>query len=125
LRELLDEGVVMTGALSSALPGGRLVSVQDLSSPALRSSRGELEHCAKLDLAFLPWRSLGGIANAMGLAERHRAIQQAADATGTGVHRVTHARELALAPVAVPTPGASRSASIRDSKRSSHSERVT
>ncbi|MGC0335221.1 hypothetical protein [Streptomyces sp. SLBN-8D4] len=123
MRELLDEGVVMTGALSSALPGGRLVSVQDLSSPAFRSSRGELEHCAKLGLAFLPLRPLGDIANAMGLAERHRAIQQAADETGTGVHRVTHARE--LAPVAVPTPGASRSASNRDSKRSSHSERVT
>ncbi|WP_050789822.1 hypothetical protein [Streptomyces sviceus] len=90
------------------------MSVRDQFSPAFLSSRRELEHCTKLDLAFLPWRPLDGIANAMGLAERHRAIQQAADETGTsvtGVHRVTHARELALAPVAAPPP--------------SHSERVT
>ncbi|MEU0950535.1 hypothetical protein ABZ379_49165 [Streptomyces canus] len=65
--------------------------------------------------AFLPWRPLGGIANAMDRAECHRAIQQAADETGTGVHRVTHARNLALAPGAVPIPRASGSASIRDS----------
>jgi aryl-alcohol dehydrogenase-like predicted oxidoreductase len=73
IRELLDEGVVVMAGISNAgvsqidlaheLLGGRLVSVQDQFSPAFRSSRGELEQCAKLGLSFLPWSPLGGIAN--------------------------------------------------------------
>jgi aryl-alcohol dehydrogenase-like predicted oxidoreductase len=39
--------------------GGRLVSVQNQFSPAFRSSQGELEHCAELGIAFLPWSPSG------------------------------------------------------------------
>ncbi|WP_217167816.1 aldo/keto reductase [Streptomyces sp. AC512_CC834] len=125
IRELLDEGVILMAGISNAdvaqigeareVLGGRLVSVQNQFSPAFRSSQGELEHCAKLGIAFLPWSPLGGIANAKELAMRHGAFQQVADEIGTSVHRVTLAWELALAPVVIPIPGASRPASIRDS----------
>ncbi|MFD6726381.1 aldo/keto reductase, partial [Streptomyces sp. NPDC060131] len=42
-------------------------------------------------------------------------FQQVADETGTSVHQVALAWQLALAPVVIPIPGASRPASIRDS----------
>ena len=125
LRELLDEGVILMAGISNAnveqidvareVLGGRLVSVQNQFSPAFRSSLQELEHCAELGIAFLPWSPLGGIANAKELAERHGAFQRVADEIGVSVHRVTLAWELALAPVVIPIPGASRPESIRDS----------
>ena len=125
LCDLLDEGVIEMAGISNAgiaqideareVLGGRLASVQNQWSPSFRSSREELEHCAGLGIAFLPWSPLGGIANAKDLAERHDAFQRVAEETGAGVHRVTLAWHLALAPVVVPIPGASRPASIRDS----------
>jgi aryl-alcohol dehydrogenase-like predicted oxidoreductase len=125
LRELLDEGVILMAGISNAdvaqideareVLGGRLVSVQNQFSPAFRSSQGELEHCAELGIAFLPWSPLGGIANAKELAGRHRAFQEVADEVDASVYQVTLAWELALAPVVIPIPGASRPESIRDS----------
>ncbi|MEV7150210.1 aldo/keto reductase [Streptomyces sp. NPDC093084] len=125
LRDLLDEGVIRMAGISNAtveqideadeILGGRLASVQNQFSPAFRSSLGELEHCAALGIAFLPWSPLGGIANAADLSARHAVFREVAQETGAGVHRVALAWELALAPVVVPIPGASRPESIRDS----------
>jgi aryl-alcohol dehydrogenase-like predicted oxidoreductase len=125
LRDLLDEGVILMAGVSNAdvaqideareVLGGRLVSVQNQFSPAFRSSQAELEYCAELGIAFLPWSPLGGIANAKDLAERHGAFQEVADELGVSVFQVTLAWELALAHVVVPIPGASRPESIRDS----------
>src|SRR3954468_16319960 len=71
LGELLDAGKIRLAGISNANPdqirlaqevlGGRLVSVQNQSSPAFRSSQPELDLCAELGLAFLPWSPLGGI----------------------------------------------------------------
>ncbi|MEL5992451.1 aldo/keto reductase [Microbacterium phosphatis] len=125
IRDLLDEGAIVMAGISNAsvaqideareILGGRLVSVQNQFSPAVRSSLGELEHCAALDIAFLPWSPLGGIRSAKDLADRHGAFQEVADETGASVHQVALAWELALAPVVIPIPGASRPESIRDS----------
>ena len=125
LVELLDEGVVQQAGISNAdvaqidlahqILDGRLASVQNQFSPRFRSSHGELEHCAALGVAFLPWSPLGGIANAAELGARHAVFQDVADAHGVSVYQVTLAWELALAPVVVPIPGASRPESIRDS----------
>ncbi|WP_084128725.1 aldo/keto reductase [Demequina sp. NBRC 110055] len=125
VRDLLDEGVIQMAGISNAnveqidqaqeILGGRLVSVQNQFSPAFRSSQGELEHCAELGIAFLPWSPLGGIANAKDLSGRHGAFQEVADAVGASVYQVTLAWELALAPTVIPIPGASRPESIRDS----------
>lgn len=125
LVELLEEGVIEMAGISNAnvaqideaqrVLGGRLVSVQNQFSPAFRSSLAELEHCASLGIAFLPWAPLGGIANAAGLASRHEPFQRVAAARGVSVYQVTLAWEIALAPVVIPIPGASRPASIQDS----------
>lgn len=127
LAELLDEGVIEMAGISNAdvaqidlaneVLGGRLVSVQNQFSPRFRSSQGELEHCAALGVAFLPWSPLGGIANAGELGSTHAAFQEVADAHDVSVYQVTLAWELALAPVVIPIPGASRPESIRDSAR--------
>ena len=127
IRDLLDEGVIELAGISNAnvaqidqaneILGGRLVSVQNQFSPAFRSSLGELEHCAALGIAFLPWSPLGGIARAGAVGQRHGAFQRVADAHGVSPQQVALAWELALAPVVIPIPGASRPESIRDSVR--------
>ncbi len=125
IAELLDEGVIQMAGISNAdvaqideaqrVLGGRLVSVQNQFSPAFRSSLDELEHCAALGIAFLPWSPLGGISNAAELGSRHEAFGRVADAHGVSVYQVTLAWMLALAPVVIPIPGASRPTSIQDS----------
>lgn len=125
IRDLLDEGVIVMAGISNAsvpqideareILGGRLVSVQNQFSPAFRSSQGELEHCAELGIAFLPWSPLGGIAKAGELGSRHAAFQSVAEAHDVSPQQVTLAWQLALAPVVIPIPGASRPESIRDS----------
>jgi aryl-alcohol dehydrogenase-like predicted oxidoreductase len=127
LRELLDEGVIRMAGISNAdiaqideaqrVLDGKLVSVQNQFSPAFRSSQDELEHCASLGIAFLPWSPLGGIKNAKDLAGRHSAFQDVAQEVGASVYQVTLAWELALAPVVIPIPGASRPTSIQNSAR--------
>lgn len=127
IRDLLDAGVIQMAGISNADPahireanqilGGRLVSVQNQFSPRFRSSLPELELCAELGIAFLPWSPLGGISLArsgeLG-AEFAPFLDVAAD-HGVSPFQVTLAWELALAPVVVPIPGASRPESIRDS----------
>lgn len=125
IGELLDEGLILAAGISNAtvaeideaneVLGGRLVSVQNQFSPRFRSSEGELEHCAKLGIAFLPWAPLGGIKNAPELGSRHAAFNEVATEIGVSVYQVTLAWELALAPVVIPIPGASRPESILDS----------
>jgi aryl-alcohol dehydrogenase-like predicted oxidoreductase len=97
--------------------GGRLASVQNQFSPRFLSSRGELDHCARLGIAFLPWSPLGGISNAAELGARHGAFAEVARAHGVSPQQVALAWELSLADVVIPIPGASRPASIEDSVR--------
>jgi aryl-alcohol dehydrogenase-like predicted oxidoreductase len=125
IRDLLDEGVIEMAGISNAnvaqidqaneILGGRLVSVQNQFSPAFRSSLAELEHCAALGIAFLPWSPLGGIRRAGDVGRHHSAFQDVADAHGVSPQQVALAWELALAPVVIPIPGASRPESIQDS----------
>lgn len=125
IKQLLDDGVIQLAGISNAsidqideanqILGGRLVSVQNQFSPAFRSSLPELEHCAKLGIAFLPWSPLGGIRRAADLGSRHDAFGQIAADHGVSPQQIALAWELALAPVVIPIPGASRPASILDS----------
>ncbi|UZN02794.1 aldo/keto reductase [Cellulomonas sp. S1-8] len=123
--ELLDSGLIRLAAISNADPdqirlandllGGRLAAVQNQYSPAFRSSQPELDLCAELGIAFLPWSPLGGIAKAGDLGSHFDAFAQVADAHGVSPQQVALAWELAQADVVVPIPGASRPASIQDS----------
>ncbi|MWV48407.1 aldo/keto reductase [Rathayibacter sp. VKM Ac-2803] len=125
LAELLDEGVIVRAGISNADPdqireahgilGSRLVSVQNQFSPSFRSSEPELELCAELGLAFLPWSPLGGIGGAAEVGTRNAAFGTVAEAHGVSPQVVCLAWELAKAPVVLPIPGASRPESIRDS----------
>jgi aryl-alcohol dehydrogenase-like predicted oxidoreductase len=125
IRDLLDEGKIRHAGISNANPAqirqaneilsGRLVSVQNQFSPAFRSSEPELELCAKLGIAFLPWSPLGGIAQAGELGSRFAAFAEVAKAHGVSPQQVTLAWMLAKAPVVIPIPGSSRPETIRDS----------
>jgi aryl-alcohol dehydrogenase-like predicted oxidoreductase len=127
LADLLDDGIIEMAGISNAdidqireaqqTLGGRLVSVQNQFSPAFRSSQEELDLCAELGVAFLPWSPLGGIAKAAELGRAHDAFADVAREHGVSPQQVALAWELALAPVVVPIPGASRPESIRDSVR--------
>ncbi|TWP53074.1 aldo/keto reductase [Lentzea tibetensis] len=129
LAELLDEGKIRYAGVSNFNPaeiveaneilGGRLAAVQNQFSPSFRSSEPELELCAKLGIAFLPWSPLGGISSAGGLAGGFKEI---GDAHGVSPQQVCLAWMLAKAPVVIPIPGSSRPASIRDSAAATHLE---
>jgi aryl-alcohol dehydrogenase-like predicted oxidoreductase len=125
LGELLDDGKIRMAGISNADPaqireaqqvlGGRLVSVQNQFSPAFRSSQPELELCAEMGVAFLPWSPLGGIRRAGELGSRHAAFAEVAADRRVSPQQVTLAWMLALSPVVVPIPGASRPETARDS----------
>ncbi|MEU5342659.1 aldo/keto reductase [Streptomyces sp. NPDC020766] len=125
IRDLLDAGKIRFAGISNADPdrirlaneilGGRLVSVQNQFSPAFRSSEPELELCAELGIAFLPWSPLGGISNAGALGSRYAAFADVARAHGVSPQQVCLAWMLAKAPVVIPIPGSSRPETIRDS----------
>lgn len=125
LKEIADSGKVRMVGLSNADPdqirqahevlGDSLVSVQNQFSPAFRSSRPEIDVCAELGLAFLPWSPLGGLSDAKELAEKHPAFAEVAQARGVSAQQVALAWELAQSPVVIPIPGAKRPTSIADS----------
>ncbi|MFE9924959.1 aldo/keto reductase [Streptomyces sp. NPDC005774] len=127
VRDLLDEGKIRMAGISNADPerirqardilGGRLVSVQNQFSPAFRSSEPELELCAELGVAFLPWSPFGGITRAGDLGSTYAPFARVAQTHGVSPYRVCLAWMLAKSPVVVPIPGASRPESVRDSVR--------
>lgn len=125
LGEIAASGKVARIGLSNADPdqirlahrelGDVLVSVQNQFSPKFRSSRPEIDVCAELGLAFLPWSPLGGLSEAKELATQHPAFAEIAQARGVSAQQVALAWELAQSPVVIPIPGAKRPQSIRDS----------
>jgi aryl-alcohol dehydrogenase-like predicted oxidoreductase len=128
LRELLEAGKIRLAGISNAtveqigiarriLGEGNLASVQNQFSPAFRSSENELRYAAEQGIAFLPWSPLGGIGKAGALGDRHAAFQAVAKAHGVSPQQVTLAWMLALDPVVIPIPGASRPQSITDSAK--------
>ena len=118
LAELLDEGKILLAGVSNAtveqideaqrVLGGRLASVQNQFSPRFRSSEGELEHCERLAIAFIPWSPLGGIGNTDGIEQNHAAFAQVASETGASPQQVTLAWMLAKGSRVIPIPGSSR-----------------
>jgi aryl-alcohol dehydrogenase-like predicted oxidoreductase len=125
LRSLFDDGLVRMVGISNAdiaqidsareILGAALVSVQNQFSPGYRSSAVELEHCAALGLAWLPWSPFGGVSAAGSLDAAAPAFAEVAAELGVSVYQVTLAWHLAQADVVIPIPGASRPESIIDS----------
>ena len=125
LADLLDEGKILLAGVSNAtveqideaqrVLGGRLASVQNQFSPRFRSSEGELEHCEKLGIAFIPWSPLGGIGNTEGIEKNHAAFAQVATEVGASPQQVTLAWMLAKGSRVIPIPGSSRPATAEAS----------
>jgi aryl-alcohol dehydrogenase-like predicted oxidoreductase len=125
LKELVDDGLVRFAGISNAsvaqidqaraILGDRLVAVQNELSPRFRSSEGELRHCARHGLAFLPWSPLGGASSAAGLGEDHSPFAEIAAAHGTSPQQVCLAWLLAKGEHVIPIPGSSRPETIRSS----------
>ena len=124
LRELYEAGLIQRAGISNANPdqirlaaailGDALVSVQNEFSPRFRSSEPEIAVCEELGLAFLPWGPLGGMREAKALGERYTAFADIASGHQVSPQQVCLAWELALSPVMIPIPGASRPESILD-----------
>jgi aryl-alcohol dehydrogenase-like predicted oxidoreductase len=125
IRDLLDAGKIRLAGVSNANPDqirmanqildGRLASVQNQFSPAFRTSEPELDLCAELGIAFLPWSPLGGISRAADLGSRFGAFAEVARERDVSPQRVCLAWMLAKAPVVIPIPGSTRPETIRDS----------
>lgn len=125
IRDLLDEGKIRQAGISNAdsaqiqlaneILGGRLASVQNEFSPRYRVGEAELQLCAVLGLAYLPWSPLGGISQAAGLGSRFAAFAEVGAVHGVSPQQVCLAWLLAKAPVVIPIPGSSRPETIRDS----------
>jgi len=120
LAELLDAGKILMAGISNAtvaqideaqaILGGRLVSVQNEFSPRFRSSRGELAHCEKIGVAFIPWSPLGGIGRAGHIEGTYPAFNDVAQEVGATPQQVTLAWMLAQGSRVIPIPGSSRPA---------------
>jgi len=126
-KELQDEGKVRWIGISNAnvdqIEETRaivdLVSVQNQLSLEYGSpiGKGEVELCERHGIAFLPWSPFGGISKATDAPAAHDPVREAADAHGVSPQRVVLAWLLALSPVMIPIPGASRPESITDSAK--------
>jgi aryl-alcohol dehydrogenase-like predicted oxidoreductase len=125
-KALQDEGKVRWVGLSNAsvaqleeaLGIVDVVSVQNQLALNFTGplERGEVQACAERGIAFLPWSPLGGIGRAGG-TEAVAPVREAAERHGTSPQQVALAWLLALAPVVIPIPGASRPETITDSAR--------
>jgi aryl-alcohol dehydrogenase-like predicted oxidoreductase len=125
LADLLDEGKILLAGVSNAtveqideaqrVLGGRLASVQNQFSPRFRSSKGELENCEKLGIAFIPWSPLGGIGNTDRLEQNHAGFAEVAAEVGASPAQVTLAWMLAKGSRVIPIPGSSRPATAESS----------
>ena len=118
LADLLDAGKIQMAGVSNAtvdqideaqkVLGGRLVSVQNEFSPRFRSSEGELEHCEKIGVAFIPWSPLGGIGRTSRMEHDFPAFAEVAAEVGATPQQVTLAWMLAKGSRVIPIPGSSR-----------------
>ena len=124
-KELQDEGKVRWIGISNAnteqIEETRgivdLVSVQNQLSLEYGSpiGKGEVELCERHGIAFLPWSPFGGISKAAEAPAAHDPVREIAASHSVSPQRVVLAWLLALSPVMIPIPGASRPESITDS----------
>jgi aryl-alcohol dehydrogenase-like predicted oxidoreductase len=124
-KELQDEGKVRWIGISNAnteqIEETRsivdIVSVQNQLSLEYGSplGKGEVELCERHGIAFLPWSPFGGISKAADAPGAHDPVREIAAARDVSPQQVVLAWLLALSPVMIPIPGASRPESITDS----------
>jgi aryl-alcohol dehydrogenase-like predicted oxidoreductase len=133
LKALKDAGMVKRIGLSNAqgpelavaleiLGGpndGGVVSIQNEYSPRYRGEQDVLDKCMELGIAFLPWSPLGGAAQAGEVGSRYSDFAAVATEVGATAQEVVLAWLLALTPVMIPIPGATKLATVDSIVRSS------
>lgn len=87
---------------------GGVVSVQNEYSPRFRQDADVLDRCATEGIAFLPWSPLGGADQAHDIGSRFAEFARVGEEVGATAQEVVLAWHLALAPVVIPIPGATR-----------------
>jgi aryl-alcohol dehydrogenase-like predicted oxidoreductase len=126
LKALKDAGMVKRIGLSNAqgpelavaleiLGGpndGGVVSIQNEYSPRYRGEQDVLDKCTELGIAFLPWSPLGGAAQAGEVGSRYSDFAAVATEVGATAQEVVLAWLLALTPVMIPIPGATKLATV-------------
>lgn len=130
MKELHDAGKIRMIGISNADPDQirlahsmlPLAAVQNEFSPAFRSSEPELELCAELGVAFLPWSPLGGMGHAKDLGSDFGPFARVAERHGVSPQQVCLAWELAKADVVIPIPGSSRPSTAVASAAAVHVE---
>jgi aryl-alcohol dehydrogenase-like predicted oxidoreductase len=132
LKALKDAGMVKRIGLSNAqgpelavaleiLGGpndGGVVSIQNEYSPRYRGEQDVLDKCTELGIAFLPWSPLGGAAQAGEVGSRYSEFAAVASEVGATAQEVVLAWLLALTPVMIPIPGATKLATVDSIVRS-------
>jgi aryl-alcohol dehydrogenase-like predicted oxidoreductase len=90
-------------------PGdGGIVSVQNEYSPRYRGEADVLDRCTQEGIAFLPWSPLGGASQAHEIGSLYAEFAGVGAEHGVSTQEAVLAWLLALSPVVVPIPGASR-----------------
>lgn len=122
LREVRDEGLAAAIGVSNVTAAEvreahavvPLASVQN-ESGADGIDEEVLRVCSELGIGFLPYSPFGGPHRAGRLEDRHPVLARVAARHDATPHQVCLAWLLALDPVVVPIPGATRPATIRAS----------
>ena len=130
MKDLHEAGKIRMIGISNADPDQirlahsmlPLAAVQNEFSPAFRSSEPELELCAELGVAFLPWSPLGGMSSAKDLGSEFLAFSVVAERHGVSPQQACLAWHLAKADVVLPIPGSSRPATAVASAEASSIE---
>lgn len=87
---------------------GGVVSVQNEYSPRYRGAADVLALCAERQIAFLPWSPLGGSDQAHDVGSHYAAFAHVGEELGVSAQETVLAWLLALSPVMIPIPGATR-----------------
>jgi aryl-alcohol dehydrogenase-like predicted oxidoreductase len=107
----LDELNVALELLGGPADGG-IVSVQNEFSPRYRADVDVLDRCTELGIAFLPWSPLGGADQARDVGSLYSEFAVVGEEVGATPQETVLAWLLALSPVIIPIPGATRPATI-------------
>lgn len=91
---------------------GGLMSVQNEYSPRFRGDADVLARCTELGIAFLPWSPLGGSNQAHEVGSHYTAFAEVGVEIGASPQETILAWLLALSPVIIPIPGATRTATV-------------
>jgi aryl-alcohol dehydrogenase-like predicted oxidoreductase len=126
LGRLRDVGLVRRVGLSNVNVGelevalellggphdGGVASVQNEFSPRFRGDADVLDRCGELGIAFLPWSPLGGSTQAHEVGSHYAEFALVGEQLRASPQETVIAWLLAISPVMIPIPGATRPATV-------------